>query len=174
MEQILFAYDLPKETVTAIMMLYKNRKVKFHSPDRDTDYFDIFACVLQEVTATLHLLIIYLYYVLWTSTNLMKENNFKLTKERNRRYPAKTITDVDFSDDITLLANSSAQAESMLYSLERVAGGIGLFVNVVKTEYMCFNYRGKISTLNGGPLKLVNKFTYLGSSVSSTKNDINS
>ena len=32
---------------------------------------------------------------------------------------------------------------------------------------------GDISTQKGGPLKLVNKFTYLGNSVSSTENDIN-
>ena len=38
---------------------------------------------------------------------------------------------------------------------------------------MCFNQRGDISTQNGGLLKLVDKFTYLGSSVSSTENDIN-
>ena len=38
---------------------------------------------------------------------------------------------------------------------------------------MCFNQRGDISTLNCGPLKLVDKFTYLGSSIPSTKNDIN-
>ena len=65
------------------------------------------------------------------------------------------------------------QAESLLHSLERTAGGIGLNVNTDKTEYMCFNQRGNISTLNSGSLKLVNKFTYLGSSVSSTENDIN-
>ena len=40
-------------------------------------------------------------------------------------------------------------------------------------EYMCFNQRGNISTLNGSSLKLVDKFTYLGSSVSSTEKDIN-
>ena len=33
---------------------------------------------------------------------------------------------------------------------------------------MCFNQRCDISTLNGSSLKLVDKFTYLGSSVSST------
>ena len=38
---------------------------------------------------------------------------------------------------------------------------------------MCFNQRGDISTQKDGPLKLVEKFTYLGSSVSSTENDIN-
>ena len=39
-------------------------------------------------------------------------------------------------------------------------------------EYMCFNQIGNISTLHGSPLKLVDKFTYLGSSVSSTETDI--
>ena len=38
---------------------------------------------------------------------------------------------------------------------------------------MCFNQKGDISTLDGTTLKLVDKFTYLGSSVSSTEKDIN-
>ena len=38
---------------------------------------------------------------------------------------------------------------------------------------MCFNQRGHISTLNGSSLKLVDKFTYQGSSISSTETDIN-
>ena len=37
---------------------------------------------------------------------------------------------------------------------------------------MCFNQAGDISTLDGTSLKLVDKFTYLGSSVSSTEKDI--
>ena len=40
-------------------------------------------------------------------------------------------------------------------------------------EYMCYNQTGDISTLDGTPLKLVDKFTYLGSSVASTEKDIN-
>ena len=39
--------------------------------------------------------------------------------------------------------------------------------------YIYINKWGDISTLNGGSLKLGNKFTYIGSSVSSTENDIN-
>ena len=38
---------------------------------------------------------------------------------------------------------------------------------------MCYNQTGDISTLNGNSLKLVDKFTYLGSSVSLTEADIN-
>ena len=37
---------------------------------------------------------------------------------------------------------------------------------------MCYNQTGDISTLDRTPLKLVDKFTYLGSSVSSTEKDI--
>ncbi len=40
---ILQAYGLPKETVAAIMILYRNTKVKVRSPDGDTEYFDILA-----------------------------------------------------------------------------------------------------------------------------------
>ena len=73
---------------------------------------------------------------------------------------------------IALLANTPTPDESMLHSLEQAAGGIDFHVNEEKTEYMCFNQKGDISTLNGGSLRLMVKFPYLGSSVSSTENDI--
>ena len=91
MEQILLAYGLPKETVAAITILYRNPKVKVRSPDRDTEYFDIVAGVLQGDK----LFIICLDYVLRTSFDKIIENGFELTKKRSRRYPAKTITDAD-------------------------------------------------------------------------------
>ena len=50
--------------------------------------------------------------------------------------------------------------------------GIGLHVKAHKTEYMCFNQTGDISILDGTFLKLVDKFTYLGSSVLSTEKDM--
>ena len=77
------------------MMLYKNTKVKVCSPDRDTDYFDIVAGVLQGVTLAPYLFIICLDYVLRMSIDLIKENSFKQAKEGSRRYSAQTITDAD-------------------------------------------------------------------------------
>ena len=105
MEQILLAFGVPKEIVAAIMMLYRNTKLKVHSPDRDTDYFDIVAGVLQGDTLAPYLFIICLDYVLRT---FIKENGFKLTKERSKRYLAKKIIDADYTDDIALLANAPA------------------------------------------------------------------
>ena len=155
MEQILLAYGLPEETVAAIMMLYRNTEVKVRSPDGDTDNFDIVAGVLQGDTLAPYLFIIYLDYVLRTSIDKIKENGFKLTKERSRRCPTKTITDADYAVDIALLANASTQAETLLHSLERVAAGISLHVNAHKTEYMGFNQTRDISSRNA--LKLVDK-----------------
>ena len=172
MEQILLAYGIPKETVAAITILYRNTKVKVRSPDGDTEYFDIVAGVLQGDTLAPYLFIICLDYVLRTSIDKIKENGFELTKKRSRRYPATTITDADYADDIAILANTPDQAETLLHSLERAAASIGLYVNAHTTEYMCYNQTGDISTLEGTPLKLVDKFTYLGSSVESTEKDI--
>ena len=91
-------------------------------------------------------------------------------KGRSRQYPTQIIMDADYTHDITLQANPPTQAKSLLHSLEQAAGGI--HVNEIKTEFMCFNQKGDISTLNGSSLKLVHKFTYLRSSASSPENDI--
>ena len=173
MEQILLTYDLPKETIAAITILYRNTKVKVRSPDGDTEYVDIVAGVLQGDMLAPYLFIICLDNVHRSLINKIRENGFELTKKRSKRYPAKTITDTDYTDDIALLANMPNQAETLLHSLERAAAGINLHVNAHKTEYMCYNQTGDITTLDGASLKLVDKFTYLGSSISSTEKDIN-
>ena len=147
--------------------------MKVPSPDGDTEYFDIVAGVLQGDTLAPYLFIICLDYMLRTSIDKIRENSFELTKKRSRRHLAKTITDADYANDIAILANTPNQAETQLHSLEQAAAGIGLRVNSHKTEYMCYNQTGNITTLDGTSLKLVDKFTYLGSSVSSTKKDIN-
>ena len=78
----------------------------------------------------------------------------------------------DYADDIAILANTLAQAKTLLHSLVRAAAGISLHVNAHKMECMCFNQTGYISPQGCCSLKLVDKFTYQGSSVSSTEKDI--
>ena len=77
------------------MMLYRNTKVKVCSLDEDTDYFEIVAGGLQGDILAPYLFVICLDFVLRTSIDKMKDNGFKLTKERIRRYPTQTITDAD-------------------------------------------------------------------------------
>ena len=84
----------------------------------NAEYFDIVAGVLQGDTLAPYLFIICLDYVLKTSIDKTRENSFELTKKRSRRYPAKTINDADYADDIAILANTPNQAETLLHSLE--------------------------------------------------------
>ena len=69
-----------------ITILYRNTKVKVRSPDGDTEYLDFVGGILQGDTLAPYLFIIYLDYVLRTSTDKIWENGFELTKKRSRRY----------------------------------------------------------------------------------------
>ena len=143
MEQILLAYGIPKETVAAITILYRNTKVKVRSPDGDTEYFDIVAGVLQGDTlapvSLNHLSrTTYLEHRLTKSKRMA--SNWRRKEAEDTR--ATTITDADYADDIAILANTPDQAETLLHSLERAAASIGLHVNAHKTEYMCYKPNG--------------------------------
>ena len=61
-------------------------------------------------------------------------------------------------------ANKTAQEEARRQLHKNVASNI--------EQVLGYNQTGDITTLDGTPLKLVDKFTYLGSSVSSTEKDI--
>ena len=110
-----------------------------------------------------------------TNVNRFNETKWLYYGKGKKQAIFHTNNDTNYADNIALLANTHAQAKSLLHSQEKAASGIGLHVNADKMEYMCFNQnlKIKISTLKGGSLKLVDKFTYIGSSISSTKNDIN-
>ena len=82
----------------------------------------------------------------------MKGNGCTVKKAWSRRYTAQTFTDANNADDIALLENIPAQAESLLLSLKQVESYIGLQVNVDKIKDMRFNQKGDISTLNFGSL----------------------
>ena len=138
------------------MMLYENRKEKDRSPDGDTDLFDIVAGVLEGDLLAPYLFIISPDYLLWTSMDFIKENGFTIEKSKKQTAP-RTIY---YWSRLCWWHDSSTQSESLLHSLEWASSGIGLYMDADKTEYMCFNRRGGFSTLNGGSLKLVDKFTY--------------
>ena len=147
MEQILLAYGIPQGTVAAIMMLYTNTRAKVRSPDGDTDFFDIIAGVLQGDTLAPFLFIICLDYVLRTSVDKINELGFTLTKATSPRYPATTITDADYADDLALFSDTIAEATILLHSLEKAAEDVGLYVNASKTEFISYYQNESIHTL---------------------------
>ena len=89
--------------------------------------------------------------------------------KKSRQYPMEIITDTNSSDDLELLGNTPAYFESLLHRLEQAARSISLYLNSEKTDFMCFNQDGAISSLNDKPLKLVDQFIYINRMVSSTE-----
>ena len=77
-------------------------------------------------------------YLLQTSIDIWKENG--LNPKRKKRQEADHIPQklllMQTADDRVLLANTPAQAESLLHSCEQATGGIGLYVNSDKIELM--------------------------------------
>ena len=59
--------------------------MKVRSPDGDTDYIYIVADMLQGDTLAPYLFIICLDYVLRTPIDKMKDNSFKLAKEKKQK-----------------------------------------------------------------------------------------
>ena len=148
MEQILLGYGILKETVSAIMMLYKNTRAKVCSQDGDTDFFDILAEIHQGDMLAPFIFIICLDYVQRTSVDKIKHLVLTLTKARSRRHPAVTITDPDYANDLALMADTIADVQTLLHSLETGSGDIGLYVNAKKTEYMSYNQIGMMHKIS--------------------------
>lgn len=174
MQEILLAYGIPEETVAAIMMLYKNTRSMVRSPDGDTDFFDIIAGVLQGDTLAPYLFIICLDYVLRKALDQNPELGFTLKEKRSRRYPAETITDVDYADDLAVLTDNIQDAMSLLHKIEEAASEIGLYINAKKTEYIIVNLDKtiEIRDCKGNLIKVVTDFKYLGSYIAFTEKDI--
>ena len=103
----------------------------------------------------------------------ISKKGLTLKKVKSRRYPTETMTDADYTNDLTLLGNTTVQAEYLLYSVKPAAKAIGLYVNSDKTESMRLNQDGAMSSWNGTPLKLVDQFTILGSNISSIASENN-
>ena len=120
---------------------------------------------------------ILVYTLHWLCTlNVTRFNKRKwlyTKKAKSWWYPAETMADADYTDDLMLLGSTPAQGKPFLHSLEQAAWCIDLHMNANKTEFICFKREGTISTQRGWPLKLVNKFKYLGNNISFRESDVN-
>lgn len=121
MFEILKLYGLPGKIISAIKALYVSTKAKVVSPDGDSDTFDILAGVLQGDTLAPFLFIIVLDYVLRISVDLSNEKGIKIKAPLRTRGKGLFLTDLDFADDLALVAGTIQNLEDLLHSLESSA-----------------------------------------------------
>ena len=114
------------------MILYQDTHSIVHSPDGDTDFFDISAGVLQGDKLVPYIFIICLDYVLHKALDKNNELGFTLVKRKGKCYPAMKITDADYADNLARL-----------------------YLNADKTEFIFFNQDVSegMKSLNGEKIK---------------------
>ena len=93
----------------------------------------------------------------------------KATKDRRMGIQwtlTKQLEDLDFADDISLLAHRHEDAQTKLEHVAEEAEKVGLQININKTEVMRVNNnRQEAIQLQGKEIKEADSFTYLGSVV---------
>ena len=171
MFEILGLYGIPEKIINAIKALYTNTKAKVITPDGETDLFDIIAGVLQGDTLAPLLFITVLDYVLRISLDANNTKGLLVKPRASSRHPAEHLTDLDFADDLAIPANTVADAEFLLHSLEQAAAHVGLYCNATKTEYTSSHSNPNMTSFAGATLKHVLDFCYLGSHIMNSATD---
>ena len=179
--KILKAYGVPPNLLATITALYTNTKAKILSPDGETDVFEIMMGVLQGDTLAPFLFVIALDYAMRKAIEGKEEEfGFTITPQQSRRVRAKTITDLDFADDIALLSNLIEQAKQLLLAVEKECNAVGLYINAKKTKYMTYNISEELQLALADGTKIgraitekgTQDFVYLGSWIDTTWQDI--
>ena len=62
------------------------------------------------------------------SIDIINENRYNLKGKKQ----TKTVTDIDYADDLALLANTPAREVFLLHNLEQAANGMGVDDKMVK------------------------------------------
>ena len=93
------------------------------------------------------ILVYYLPRLCASNVNIFNERKWLYAgKGKKQKYSAQTIMVIDYADDIVLPANTLTKAESLLHSLEQVAGSIGFHVNADKTVNVLQSKRQHLHT----------------------------
>ncbi|XP_072046990.1 uncharacterized protein [Amphiura filiformis] len=153
---IMRAYGVPERLVAAIGCMYHHTIAHVTSPDGVTKDFEIQAGVLQGDTLPPFLFIVVLDYVLRKAMEGNEERlGFTLEPRKSRRIGPRTIIDLDFADDIALLADNLKDAQELLHLVEAVAQKVGLEMNAKKTKAMLYKETpSSIKTLDGSELEI--------------------
>ena len=184
-ENILLAYDVPKEMVDAIMSVYFGAQAAVKVDGVVSSFFDLGIGVLQGDTLAPFLFVIVLDWVLRNALNdeklgldLLSNANVGLRNCSRYASLITHLTDLCYADDIALVTDSVKNANIMLASISLWANKVGLKINTgkSKTEYILvgnFSNEDVVISVDNKLLAQVQDYKYLGSWIMSSEKDFN-
>lgn len=159
MWQILTSYGVPDKLLHIIQSMYRDANCRVVHCGLLGREFNVASGVKQGCILSPLLFLLVLDWV-------MKKTNNKPRGIQWGNVNMTRLEDLDFADDICLMANSRQELEEKLVRLVTYGKQVGLKVNVAKTKFMRINpqvSRNQPLLIEGEIIDEVENFCYLGS-----------
>lgn len=154
-------YGIPSKLVTMISCFYRNFEcaVLLNNNNETTDWFTVQSGVRQGCIISPMLFLVAIDWVMKNTTS---------DKARGIKWTLfSSLEDLDFADDIALLASRHDHMQEESSRLNHYGKQIGLEINIPKTKDMRINTKSEADiTIDGTAIKKVEDFIYLGGVIS--------
>ena len=157
---ILGHYGIPPKIIAMIKLLYNGFSCQVVHSGALTDPFPVTTGVRQGCVLSPLLFLLVIDWIGKTSYSEPHGIRWTMTSR---------LEDLEFADDICTLSHRLQDSEHQANQLEETSKRTGLYINSDKTKAMRLNTNQTSSIIiNGKEIENVDKFTYLGSIISTT------
>ena len=158
MWRILSSYGIPTKILNIIVGLYRSGKCRIVHRGKLGRWFTVDSGVKQGCVLSPLLFLIVLDWVMRKVNTGGRGIQWTLTER---------LEDIDFADDLALLAQRAQDIEYSLRRLVKYAAQVGLKINVTKTKLIRINTTTSCTlVVDGQTIEEIESFTYLGSILS--------
>ena len=157
--KLLRHYGVPEKMISLIRCTYQDMNCRIVHAGQMSESFEVKTGVRQGCLLSPFLFLLVIDWIMKTVT-AGRNNGIQWTLWTQ-------LDDLDFADDIALLSHNCRQMQDKTTRLEATSAGTGLKINKRKTELMKINVTATTPvTVGGEPIREVESFVYLGSTVS--------
>lgn len=152
------SFGIPPRFIAIFKNLYRESSCCVQTDTGHTSFFGIETGVRQGCILSPFLFLLAMDFVM---RRAMDHPKYGIAWEDTTR-----LTDLDFADDIVLLAENAKSLQEMTTSLEVEAAKVGLRISTEKTKTLAVNRKTLVRVSVGGEtIGQVEQFTYLGSTI---------
>ena len=173
---VLRNYKVPSHLVDIISAMYTNTWCQVRTTERASEKFKVVSGVRQGCILSPLLFNCFMDRVLREALKMTPGGwriEYTTTEGLFLSYREKTsctadIQNIQYADDLTLVAESASELQAMVSALDRACTRWGMTINATKTKTMTVGKEEENEvtiTLRGNPLEAVESFSYLGSEV---------
>jgi len=163
--KIMNHFGIQPKLIQLIENLYKNTESAVIVERERTEWFKQTVGVRQGCILSPKLFNLFLEYIMREATIDVEDTGANINGRR--------VNNLRFADDIDLVAELLEEAQRLLNKVDEKSSQFGLEISETKTEWLLMSRRTDAETaheqitLRGKPLNRVDKFKYLGSTISS-------